>query len=304
VSGLTTALRLAGAGHPVTVVAREPPARTTSAVAAAVWFPYRALPYDRVLAWSQATYGVLAGLAAERPEAGVRLVAGTELVAEPPTGPPWWGPAVPDLAVTTAVPAGFGAGWRFTAPVADMDRYLPWLAAEAGAAGATLVAGSITAADLGELGPVVVDCAGLGARELVPDPAVVPVRGQVVVVDGVEVDEWVSATGADDTLTYVVPRLDTVVLGGTAEEGAEDPAPDPATADAILARATALVPALGGARVRAHRVGLRPARPAVRLEAERRGAQRIVHNYGHGGAGVTLSWGCAAEAAALAAGAA
>ncbi|HKE73915.1 MAG TPA: FAD-dependent oxidoreductase [Acidimicrobiales bacterium] len=303
VSGLTSALRLAEAGHPVTVVARDRPDDTTSAVAAAVWFPYRALPYDRVLAWAQTTYGVLAGLAAERPEAGVRLRVGTEMVPEPPSAPPWWAPAVPDLAVTGDVPGGFGAGWRFTAPVADMGRYLPWLAAEATAAGATLAGERVTLADLGELGPLVVDCAGLGARELVPDPSLTPVRGQVVLVDGVVIEEWTSATAADDTLTYVVPRLDTVVVGGTAEEGAEDPEPDPATAEAILARATALVPALAGARVRGHRVGLRPTRPAVRLEAERRGTQRVIHNYGHGGAGVTLSWGCAAEVAALAAGA-
>jgi D-amino-acid oxidase len=42
-------------------------------------------------------------------------------------------------------------------------------------------------------------------------------------------------------------------------------------------------------------VGLRPARPSVRLEAE----GRVVHCYGHGGAGVTLAWGCAVEVAAL-----
>jgi D-amino-acid oxidase len=43
-------------------------------------------------------------------------------------------------------------------------------------------------------------------------------------------------------------------------------------------------------------VGLRPARPALRLEAERIGNATVIHNYGHGGAGFTLSWGCAEEA--------
>lgn len=55
--------------------------------------------------------------------------------------------------------------------------------------------------------------------------------------------------------------------------------------------------------MRAHRVGLRPARdPGVRVEREvtARGGV-LVHNYGHGGAGVTVAWGCAEEAAALAA---
>jgi D-amino-acid oxidase len=42
-------------------------------------------------------------------------------------------------------------------------------------------------------------------------------------------------------------------------------------------------------------VGLRPVRPTVRLEAE----GHVVHCYGHGGAGVTLAWGCGLEVAAL-----
>jgi D-amino-acid oxidase len=96
-----------------------------------------------------------------------------------------------------------------------------------------------------------------------------------------------------------VPREKVVVIGGTATEGSYEPRPDPATADAILARARALVPELARATVVAHRVGLRPARPTVRLEAERVGEGTLVHCYGHGGAGVTLSWGCADDVAAL-----
>jgi D-amino-acid oxidase len=186
-----------------------------------------------------------------------------------------------------------------------MGVYLPWLVGRAAAAGATLDVRALAAADLADpadpagLGDLVVDCAGLGAHDLLPDPTVTPVRGQVVIVDQVGVDEWVSDDLDAHTLTYVVPRLDEVVVGGTAEEGAWGLEPDPAVAEAILARATVLVPALAGARVRAHRVGLRPARPAVRLESENREGRTVVHDYGHGGAGVTLSWGCADEVAAL-----
>ena len=45
-----------------------------------------------------------------------------------------------------------------------------------------------------------------------------------------------------------------------------------------------------------HKVGLRPGRPEIRLEREdaANGPPRI-HNYGHGGSGITLSWGCAEE---------
>ena len=100
-------------------------------------------------------------------------------------------------------------------------------------------------------------------------------------------------------LTYVVPREKVVVVGGTADVGSYQPRPEPATAEAILARARALVPELARATVVGHRVGLRPARAAVRLEAEQVGDGTVVHCYGHGGAGVTLSWGCADDVAAL-----
>ena len=76
--------------------------------------------------------------------------------------------------------------------------------------------------------------------------------------------------------------------------GAQRPSEDGVTEE-ILDRATLLVPELSRAKVLGHRVGLRPARPSVRLERE----GNVVHCYGHGGAGVTLSWGCADEVAAL-----
>jgi D-amino-acid oxidase len=44
-------------------------------------------------------------------------------------------------------------------------------------------------------------------------------------------------------------------------------------------------------------------RPSVRLELEERpGGRAVIHDYGHGGSGYTLSWGCAEEVAALARG--
>ena len=85
------------------------------------------------------------------------------------------------------------------------------------------------------------------------------------------------------------------MVGGTFEEGEWDRTPSPATAEAILARACRLVPGLADARVVGHRVGLRPVRSEVRLER----VGDVVHCYGHGGAGVTLAAGCAAEVAEL-----
>jgi D-amino-acid oxidase len=140
---------------------------------------------------------------------------------------------------------------------------------------------------------VVVNATGLGGRDLTRDTSTFPIRGQVVLVAQFGLTNW----WVDDAeLTYLVPRSTDVVVGGTEIDGDWDVEPRPATAAAILERAAAIVPELRDARVLAHRVGLRPGRPEVRLEREPLpGGPPVVHCYGHGGAGVTLSWGCAAE---------
>ncbi len=100
--------------------------------------------------------------------------------------------------------------------------------------------------------------------------------------------------------TYILPQPGGLILGGTAEEDDWSLTPDPRTAAAIVARCAAVRPEIAGARVLQHRVGLRPARDTVRLEREvLPGGGTVVHNYGHGGAGVTVAWGCARRAAGL-----
>jgi D-amino-acid oxidase len=198
---------------------------------------------------------------------------------------------------------GYGFGFAMTAPVVDMNRYLPHLQRRLEAAGGTLEQAHVR--DLEQVGraggaTVVVDAAGLGARELAGDTALRAVRGQTVLLRNPGLTRWLCdedeeepGAGGEAELSYVLPRLDDVVVGGTAGEDDEHAAPRPATAERILARAVALVPELAGAQVLEHRVGLRPARPRVRLEVERAPGGPVVHCYGHGGAGVTLSWGCA-----------
>jgi D-amino-acid oxidase len=296
VTGLTSAIRLREAGVEADVVAREPPGRTTSAVAAALWYPYRAFPPERVETWSARGFEVLSDLAAVD-GAGVRMRWGTELVLGAAEDP-WWRGAVPTFRRTPE-------GYRFEAPVADMSVHLPWLVRRLEALGGSLrIAELDTLDDALERAPVVVDCAGLGARDLAGDRLLVPVRGQVVYVEQTGVDEWLLDQADARRLVYVVPRERDVVLGGTAEEGVVDTEPDPAVAAAIHQRCAAALPALAGARVLGTAVGLRPARAEVRLEAEPRGHGTVVHCYGHGGAGVTLAWGCAEEVVGLVTGAA
>jgi D-amino-acid oxidase len=292
VIGLTCAHRLVRAGHRVELWSRDAVQDTTSAVAAALWYPYRALPEDAVTRWSAATYDMLA-LLSVRPETGVRLVRGRELFRERRPDP-WWAAAVPRLGRVADLPPGYADGYEFAAPVVRMPVYLPWLLDELAAAGVPLR--SVTVSDLTAVpADVVVNATGLGARELVGDRELAGVRGEVVRVAATGVAGWTLDEDHPDGMVYVVPRGADVVCGGTAVDGDESTRPDPAEADRILARCRELVPELADAPVLGHAAGVRPARPAVRLERD----GNVVHCYGHGGAGVTLSWGCADEVVRL-----
>ncbi len=310
VSGLTTGICLAEAGAAVLIEAAEPPLETTSAVAGALWGTHLVGADSRVPGWADATHEVLLDLA--RDEAtGVHVASGVLAVRTAADEPP----DAPNSTVVTeltpcdpaGLPAGYAAGWRMTAPMVCMPDYLGYLVNRFLAAGGTLRTPRRFASLAGAAGAspakVIVNCAGADARHLVPDPGVVPARGQIVVVANPGLTEFFAGSGDDPgDLTYLFPHRDIVVLGGTQEHGNGSREPDPATAAAILAACTAVAPELAGAEILAHRAGLRPTRPQVRLEAQDiAGGRRLVHNYGHGGAGISLSWGCATETARLAA---
>lgn len=301
VIGLTTAIVLAESGRRVRVWTREPAERTTSAVAGAVWWPYRIEPEPRAGAWALDSLVVYEDLALRPEETGVRMVEGVhgETLLDG-LGP--WASGVEGLRPSTdAEYAGTGLWARL--PLIDMGTHLPWLRERLLRAGGRVE--EKTVADLAEPAveaPVVVNCTGLGARELVPDPRLRPVRGQLVVVENPGITTWLTSVDhTADVSTYFFPQPGGLILGGTAEEDAWSLAPDPRTAEEIVARCAAVRPEIADARVLEHRVGLRPARDAVRLErVPLAGGGMLVHNYGHGGAGVTVAWGCAGEAAGLA----
>ena len=155
--------------------------------------------------------------------------------------------------------------------------------------------------DVLDLGPdVVVNAAGMAAGAMVGDDTVFPVRGQIVRVRNPGVDLSVRDEEHPGGRAYVHPRSEDCILGGTLEVGDWDTVPDPAETAAIVERCTDIVPALAGTRVLQTVVGLRPGRPAVRVELDHDLLPvPVVHDYGHGGAGITIGWGCAQDVASL-----
>jgi D-amino-acid oxidase len=298
VSGLTTAVCLAESDLRlrVRVLAKDPPARTTSAHAGASWGPYL-VDDSRVLDWSNRTLETLASLATNHPESGVRLVHGLE-AAPFQLDAPDWARGVTAFRVCQAeeLPAGYVSGWRYTIPIVDMPAYLAYLQGRLASADVTLESGEVTAfEEVAEASEIIVNCTGLGARELVPDADMSPTRGQLVVVENPDVQWFFQDHAEGEELTYFLPHGDHVVLGGSAIPGSENEIPDPAIAKAIIDRCARIEPRLADAKVLEHRVGLRPSRSRVRVERGDIDGTPVIHNYGHGGSGLTLSWGCARE---------
>lgn len=302
VAGLSSALCLIEAGFEVEIWARDLPPNTTSNVAAAIWYPYKAGPADKVERWARESYVRFRELALER-GSGVLMREGLELFPEA-DAPPQWRRTLDGfrLARRDELPADCRSGFVFSVPVIEMPIYLEFLIRRFSARGGVIHRRGVSTLSEALVGcPLLVNCAGLGARELAHDPELHPIRGQVVRVDRCGIERFLLDDYGPGGITYVIPRSDDCVLGSTVELDREDLEPDESTTRAILARCEARVPELAGARVLSTAVGLRPGRPSVRVDVELpRPGTLLIHNYGHGGSGVTLSWGCASDVLSLA----
>ncbi|XVU22192.1 FAD-dependent oxidoreductase [Actinoplanes sp. CA-054009] len=302
VSGLTTGVLLAESGLRVRLRAEQEPRESSSAAAGAIWDPIYA-EHARVEQWAARSYDVFAQLASAG-SPGVRVIDGVE-ASRIPIPIPGWALGLPGYRECdpAELPSGFASGWRYTAPIIDMPTYLLELQRRLLDSDGEVIFGE----RLPTLGAafadsdVVVNCSGAGARELVPDPSVQPIRGQIVAVRNPGLTEFFAEhTDELGEMTYLLPQGDVLLLGGSAEKGEAQPVPDIRVAEAIVRRCSEIFPAIAAAEVLGHRTGIRPSRPEVRVEREDLGGgRRIVHNYGHSGAGVSLSWGCADDVAAL-----
>ena len=298
VSGLTSGIRLRENGHQAHIVSDKFSPDTGSDVAAAIWYPFLVKPADRADTWGIVTYDVLESLCESDPEAGVRMIDGREYLRSVVDLPQW----NEDIAAfrileSEEIPDGYVFGWEFRAPAIDMKLYMQWLKNRFEELGGTLERGVVKS--LKEVdGEIIVNCVGLGARELCDDEEVKPARGQIIFI---EQDPGIGHFDQQpETLTYTIPRTNVTVLGGTAQVDDWDLEIREEDNDLILAKVEAVWPDLDRSKIVGGTVGLRPSRTEVRLEEEDIGGRRVIHNYGHGGAGVTLSWGCADEVVSIA----
>jgi len=305
VSGLTCATLFAEDGHDIVIFAEEIGPRTTSAAAGAIWFPYDVEPFEDSIRWALEGFETFENLG-RQPNTGVSMIELRTFCRNGTIQIPEWAARLGAVALdrseistelinTNDHDQIFSNGYTMRVPLIDTTIYLDYLTNRFIAAGG-VINKNVRLEQLGEVPTEfesAINCAGIGARDLVPDPELEPHRGQVVIVEKLALP---CAVVCDDApLMYAIPRTNDCLFGGT-NDISDDRKPDPKTAAAIL-RECSRVLNISPPRVIAERVGLRPfRRTGVRLQADRLGDGRpVIHNYGHGGAGFTLSWGCAQE---------
>ncbi|KAI8790520.1 D-aspartate oxidase [Biomphalaria glabrata] len=192
-------------------------------------------------------------------------------------------------------------GYSFTSVITQTPKFLPWLTKKFCEAGGSLVNKKLNSlTELAGQYDVVANCCGLGARELLGDNSAFPIRGQLVMVKA----PWIKQFFLSDDDIYLIPHDDKIIIGGVREKNNFSLTAEKDTRERILSRAEALFPEVKGAQVIGEWVGLRPARERVRFETEvldcgPKGKLPVVHNYGHSGQGITLSWGSGIGAAQL-----
>jgi D-amino-acid oxidase len=302
VNGLSTGLELLKAGYEVTIFASETTPNTTSDVAAAIWMPYKVEPKQQAVIWAVISLKRFEELANEVPDAGILFKEHTELYSEYEPKPEWMN-YLEALAISADVPQKYQAySHTVKIPVIDTKKYMPYLHGLFLSRGGKINIATIARIeDLLEEFNIVINCSGIGAKALANDNSVYPIRGQAISIatpNGLDR----SMVRPNDGLAHVIPRSNDCLIGGTADENNWNMEYDPEVEAEILARVKEIYPALveQPITILARLVGLRPGRPTVRLEIQKYDDEHaVVHNYGHGGAGFALSWGCALDSVEL-----
>ena len=304
VMGLTSGIRLLENGYEVEIMAASIPPDTTSDVATAYWYPFRVNPPEKVLPWAAFTYEKYIDLA-KIPGIGIGVFNFVQIF-DHQVKDPFWKPAVRSFVRVgkDELPPGYVDGYIASVARIETPVYMQYLLnhfKDTGGKVTKLDREIESLVDISEGWGIIINCMGLGAGKVLNDKEVFPIRGQLVKTTNPGLKDCINEEEGPLAVSYIVPHGSYCILGGTADDNDWNMEIEPETSEEILRKCRILDPRLEEAQVLGARVGLRPGRTEVRLEVEKVSEDcTVIHNYGHGGAGFTLSWGCAENVLELA----
>ena len=295
ISGMSTAFLLKDKGHKITVYAKAFSPNITSNRAAAFWFPYHIRNDKRGIEWCRISYDFYIKMS-QQPETGISIKQLIKVLRKGVKDEePVWIDFMPQgsyrIMNKEELDEGIAIGYDIKVPLIETQIFLPYL--EKVLRTHDVVFKERTINNFNEIvndHEIVINCSALGSRQLCNDEMIMPVRGQVGLLS--------PANGLpiyldNEKPLYIVPRKDAIIIGGTYEERVETETTEPATIEQLLNNAYEVFPELKKQDVIGSWAGLRPYRPEIRVEHE--AGTNIIHNYGHGGSGFTLAFGCAKE---------
>jgi D-amino-acid oxidase len=292
ISGLSCAYELAKHDVAITVFAEQFSPHITSNKAAAFWFPYHIRNDKRGIEWCRISYDYYKTLS-NNSATGISMHRLVKMIDKKVVDPDIsWLDFLPGqlyrMMDKQELTDPYIAGFEVTVPLIETQLFLPWLMQSLREQDVEFVQEKITSFDMLAQYDCVINCSGLGARELCNDDEVYPARGQVALLPPqpnlpIFID--------NEPPLYMVPRKDAIILGGTMEAHVWEEETVNETLQDIQQKIAVVFPSIKDVPIVGSWAGLRPCRNTIRLERE----GNIIHNYGHGGSGFTLAWGCATD---------
>lgn len=316
VVGLSTGILLSRKGYKVNIYARALPPNVVSNAACAIWLPFFASDVDEVMPnyeqameqWCADSWKSFAGLVGD--EYGVRWVTNHEMFLNEEPPPPYLLKTVSGFEATYDfdLPKPFIYRWSIRTFVIETPTYMMKLVQDFQKGGGRIILREFhSLSDLGALSEkVIFNCTGLGSRELFSDKSVYGVKGQLLLHDPVAID---FALGGGEFC--LIPRSDTLILGAIFQEQFDSEEPTEENTELLWNVLSGWCSGrhsvidfpqntLSRDKIRSTIAGIRPYRSkGIRVELERLGNKYVIHDYGHGGSGIALSWGCAMHAVRL-----
>lgn len=294
ISGLSCAYLLSKKNYSITVFAKDFSPNITSNKAAAFWFPYHIRNDKRGIDWGKKSYAFYQQLSADA-ATGISMkqlikVLRENVVEEEPVWIEFMPEGACKIIPKEKLQAGIAKAYDVSVPLIETQIFLPYLQHLLEEKNVVFEKKLINGFNEFSSFDIILNCTGLGSRKLCNDESIIPVRGQVGLIETkTEMPIYLD----NEMPLYIVPRKDAMIIGGTYEENIFDETTEPKTIEQLLNNAHSVFPELKQQKIIGSWAGLRPYRNEVRLEHE--ASTNIIHNYGHGGSGFTLAFGCAEE---------
>lgn len=310
VIGLSTGVLLLKEGYEVEIFAEKISPNTNSDKACAIWYPiFSDIAEDRIPLYNDIVKKSWEYFKKLEPDEKFGIILRQNHELFPTKEPlPYYIDILPDFEVVynTSFPNNLPCQWSFKTYIIEMQKYMPTLYELYDKSGGKITERKIQSADeFTQLETeIIFNCTGFGSKELFNDEKLKPIKGQILLHEKIDLEFCIG-----ENEFCLIPRSDYTVLGCLYLEDENNDSTTAENTNKIWEKVVERLVENGAgnidtsdirlskSKIRSVQAGVRPFRyGGIKLEVENLNGKTIIHNYGHGGAGITLSWGSCMKA--------